>query len=196
MLKAISMFQHNSRAATLFSLFASILSWPTNTSQTCKTLPTSIADSEWNTLNQTVNGALISTAAYGVPGGVCYEDQPNFDNATCTTVQSEWFTTWSLATEHPVHNAYQNWNNDACWPFYQVGLKCQPQLGYPTYVINATTAAQVQAGINFARANNLRVIVKSSEPAPGGVYVNCNVCSLAYSRSTANAIGKKSNLFT
>lgn len=34
--------------------------------------------------------------------------------------------------------------------------------GYPVYVINATTVAHVQLGINFARNSNLRLVVKNN----------------------------------
>lgn len=55
-------------------------------------------------------------------------------------------------------------------PVYQ-GLTCQVTtdpaqsctLGaYPAYAINVSTVAQVQLGINFARNNNLRLVVKNT----------------------------------
>lgn len=58
-------------------------------------------------------------------------------------------------------------------PFWQ-GRTCEPQSlypaptgnctigGYPSYVINATSVYQIQLGINFARNNNIRLVVKNT----------------------------------
>ena len=58
-------------------------------------------------------------------------------------------------------------------PFWQ-GRTCEPPSifpsptgnctlgGYPTYAINATNVAQIQLGINFARNNNIRLMVKNT----------------------------------
>jgi hypothetical protein len=34
------------------------------------------------------------------------------------------------------------------------------QGGYPSYVVNVTTVQQVQAAVNFARNNNIRLVIK------------------------------------
>jgi FAD binding domain len=128
----------------------------------CKTSPSSISASAWSSLNASVSGALLSTAEIGVPGGICQQGQPNYNETLCSTLQSDWFTSWDPVVTHPVHNAYQNWNNDSCWPFPTAGLSCNPLVGYPTYVVNATTTSQVSAAVNFARDNNVRLIVKAS----------------------------------
>ena len=57
------------------------------------------------------------------------------------------------------------------WPFYSNNT-CDPKadasssvctLGYlPEYVIVATTAEQVQAGVKFAHENNIRVVIRNS----------------------------------
>jgi hypothetical protein len=128
----------------------------------CKTQPSAIPASTWKALNASVSGALISTAAFGVPGGICHPGQPNYDAALCPQFQEEWFRSWDPIVSHPVHNDYQNFNNDSCWPFPELGLQCTPLLGYPTYVVNATTPHQVSTAIQFAQKNNVRLIVKSS----------------------------------
>jgi FAD/FMN-containing dehydrogenase len=35
-------------------------------------------------------------------------------------------------------------------------------MGYPVYVVNATTPEHVAMGVNFAAANNIRLIVKAT----------------------------------
>lgn len=56
------------------------------------------------------------------------------------------------------------------WPIYQ-GLTCQPTDdptdectlgGFPSYVINASNVAQIQLGVNFARALDMRLVVKNT----------------------------------
>jgi hypothetical protein len=128
----------------------------------CKTLLSAISVSSWSALNASVAGALLSTAEIGVPGGICHPGQPNYNSTQCPELQDAWFTTWDLIVNHPVHNVLQNWNNDSCWPFPDLGLQCTLLLGYPTYVVNATNPNQVSAAIDFARETNVRLIVKSS----------------------------------
>ncbi|KAJ5291272.1 hypothetical protein N7478_000523 [Penicillium angulare] len=50
-------------------------------------------------------------------------------------------------------------NNDSCLP--DNSAPCSG-LGYPTYVVNATSAKEVKLGIDFARKNNIRLTVKAS----------------------------------
>lgn len=58
-------------------------------------------------------------------------------------------------------------------PVYQ-GLTCQPPQvyesktgnctlgGYPSYVVNVSTVAHVQAAVNFARNNGIRLVIKNT----------------------------------
>lgn len=34
--------------------------------------------------------------------------------------------------------------------------------GYPEYVVNASTVAQIQLAVNFARENNMRLVIKNT----------------------------------
>lgn len=34
--------------------------------------------------------------------------------------------------------------------------------GYPSYVVNVTTVAQIQLAVNFARNSNLRFVIKNN----------------------------------
>lgn len=58
------------------------------------------------------------------------------------------------------------------WPIYQ-GRTCFPRNdttsadkctigGYPTYAVNVSSVAQVQLALNFARNNNIRVVIKNT----------------------------------
>jgi FAD/FMN-containing dehydrogenase len=52
-----------------------------------------------------------------------------------------------------------NWNNDTCLPI--ATYPCSGQ-GYPIYVVNATCAEDVKKGVDFARENNVRLVVKGT----------------------------------
>jgi FAD/FMN-containing dehydrogenase len=58
------------------------------------------------------------------------------------------------------------------WPIYQ-GRTCFPRNdttaadtctlgGYPIYAVNVSSVAQIQLALNFARSNNLRVVIKNT----------------------------------
>jgi hypothetical protein len=76
-------------------------------------------------------------------------------------IQAGWYKNWSIYTDSPIQGAFINWDNDSCLPFPAFGAPCD-SLGFPEYVINASTAAHVQAGINFAREKNVRLVLKAT----------------------------------
>jgi len=109
------------------------------------------ADAEWSALNNSLEGALLKPLPVGAP---CYQG-PNYDADKCRAVLRDGratlndpitvLTAWPqgdtcLATANPVGNCTQG--------------------GYPVYVVNVTTAKHVQAGVNFARNNHIRLIIK------------------------------------
>src|SRR6266536_3078332 len=121
----------------------------------CKATPGSHdwpSESSWSKLNRTLSGRLIQPPA---PGAVCYPGQPTFNAATCPAIQAEWLTA-AFHTEDPVSSVQNNWNNDTCLPY--ANDTCSGK-GYPVYVINATCAEDVKIGVDFARKNNVRLIV-------------------------------------
>jgi hypothetical protein len=52
-----------------------------------------------------------------------------------------------------------NWSNDSCLPDPSAGCS---GAGYSVYVINATSKEYVKKGVDFARKNNVRLIVKGT----------------------------------
>lgn len=145
------------RFSSLVLLLGSYLFMPvvfSYASPNCKNTPNSGWPSprQWDDLNAQVGGNLIRS---NPPGAVCHSDQPSYNKNTCTIVQSQW-TNSSFHSGNPVSVDY---NDDACPPLSQ--SHCS-KVGYPIYVINASTAAHIQAGVNFARENNIRLIVKGT----------------------------------
>jgi hypothetical protein len=131
--------------------------WAYGNAPECRAFPGDASwplDSEWTSLNQSLNGVLIKPAP---AGSVCYPG-PSYDAAQCSFL---------------VQNASQTrfWLDDPLtvltqWP---LGSPCEATLtpqgsctqgGYPVYVVNVTTVKHVQAAVNFARNKNLRLVVK------------------------------------
>jgi len=124
----------------------------------CKSVPGSSdwpTDQEWAALNESLGGQLIKPTP---PGAVCHPEQSIYDVAVCSTLQTEW-ATFPFHRNDPISSAWDNMNNDTCIPDPQ--STCSP-LGYPAYVVNATTAEHVAAGVKFAGSNNIRLIVKGT----------------------------------
>lgn len=101
----------------------------------------------WASLNETVGGRLLSVVP---PGAVCHASQPSFNEAACKEVASKWPDEFFHAAD-PVSVEWNNFNNDSCLPEpadAATGWGCSGA-GYPVYVINATEAAHVKAGVDF-----------------------------------------------
>ena len=146
-----------SRVVAIFGCFASVLAdW---SGRECKAVPGTTSwpsTSAWDALNTTLSGNLIAPTP---PGASCHPDQPSYNNATCTIVADLWSKSWAFHSDNPVSVAENNWSNDSCLPSPQ--YPCS-SIGYPVYVVNASKPEHVQAGVNFARDNNIRLIVKGT----------------------------------
>src|SRR5262245_19070597 len=145
----LAFFLHFARAFSVPQLLAA-------GSSQCKSTPQSLDRALWDSLNITLGGRLIEAVA---PAGVCHPGQPNFNNTTCSSLLPSWISSWTFHAKDPVSNAFNNWNNDSCLPLD--GVSCSIS-GYPVFVVNATTAEHVQAGVDFARKHNIRLNVKAT----------------------------------
>ena len=124
----------------------------------CKASPFSPSwpcQSKWHALNSSISGRLLEPAP---PGAVCHPDQPTYNASTCPTVAANWFTVDFYAND-PITSAWPNWNNDSCLPW--LPTPCSGE-GYPIFAVNATCAEDIKKGIDFARENNVRVVVKAT----------------------------------
>ncbi|EAA34375.3 hypothetical protein GE21DRAFT_3623 [Neurospora crassa] len=119
---------------------------------------------KWNSLNRTVDGTL----RVNVPAGaVCHNtfDGPfgtiqTYDEAACADAKENLVNEqWTV--EKPADGLWTYFTNDTCRPTSNPSDPCT--LGsYGVYVIMATKASHIQAGVNFARRNNLRLIVRNT----------------------------------
>lgn len=128
-----------------------------SSTSSCKTYPNTPSwpsQSQWSSLNDTLQGRLIKPVP---PGGVCHPEQPNYDEATCREIAGEseggegpgLWRSYDWHAEDPVSMQYDNWANWTCLP--DVDAPCSGQ-GYPAYVVNASTVEHVQAGVNFGKS--------------------------------------------
>jgi hypothetical protein len=137
-----------------------LLGWTINnhTYSECKATPGSKnwpSDNEWAKLNTSLSGRLLKPSP---PGAVCHRGQPTFDSDACPAVAAGWLTS-AWQTNDPVGTICNNFNNDTCLP--DPNSPCSGD-GYPVYVVNATSAEDVKQGVDFARRNNIRLIVKGT----------------------------------
>ncbi|CAO2647653.1 Nn.00g085750.m01.CDS01 [Neocucurbitaria sp. VM-36] len=154
-----------------FLSYLSSTSFRASALEHCKCTPDSKcwpSDTEWSSLNSTVNGKLIR----GVPpGSVCYPNQENYDEEACTYIASQWFNSTWHAT-NPVSVDYPIWTNNSCNPIWPNGTSLTGDTtagekgcsigAYPMYVINATTADEVLVALKWAGKKNIRVVVKNT----------------------------------
>jgi hypothetical protein len=158
--------------AFLFQVLNVATAWNSQSQSKCKATPGSAdwpSTASWSALNDSISGQLIKTTP---PGAVCHPDQPTYNPVACLAVQAGWLTT-VFHTDNPVSSIENNWNNDTCLPVPTV--PCSGE-GYPVYVVNATCAEDVKKGVDFARENNVRLIVKGT----GHDYLGRHVYSSNY----------------
>ncbi|KAJ3962531.1 hypothetical protein N0V92_000697 [Colletotrichum tropicale] len=128
----------------------------------CKAFPGDSSwprDEAWGVLDQLLGGALTPTKPLGAP---CYDSQWGArDDIECANIIKN-STNANFLSADPTANY---------WPIFQ-GRTCQPKKeisgsectigGYPEYAINVTSVAQIQVAVNFARAANLRLVIKNT----------------------------------
>ncbi|RFU78090.1 6-hydroxy-d-nicotine oxidase [Trichoderma arundinaceum] len=135
-------------------------------SQACRNLPGDAgwpSTQAWDKLNSTVGGRLLR----GVPfGHVCYGPSP--DAAACTQAKNTWEDLTPFLAD-PVNVISSYFENTTCSPFYGPlstnsayhSITCS-QGPIAPYAIDVSNAAAAVAGVNFARENNIRLIIKNT----------------------------------
>lgn len=117
------------------------------------------SDIVWDAFDHLLGGALIPTIPFGAP---CYDSEwGEKDETECANIIKN-STNANFLSADPTANF---------WPIFE-GRTCQPRNdtseskctigGYPEYAVKVTNVAQVQLAINFARAANLRLVIKNT----------------------------------
>ncbi|KAF3765307.1 putative FAD-dependent isoamyl alcohol oxidase [Cryphonectria parasitica EP155] len=120
--------------------------------------------STWQSLNETVGGRLIATVP--LPS-VCHANylgtlvmNDTYSTSECAAVQAEWLQD-IVFIEHPAEVMNPYFQNQSCDPFTSKSVTCE--LGnYVSYSINVTGVDDVVAGLNFAKENNVRLVIKNT----------------------------------
>ena len=123
----------------------------------CKSLPGSPdwpIEAEWSQFNDSLEGALLKPS---LQASSCYPG-PTFDSAKCNFVISPPGNTRFFLDD--AATTLTQWPaGDTCVASRDPQGDCT-QGGFPTYVVNVTTVKHVQAGVNFARNKNVRLVIK------------------------------------
>ncbi|KAL4919489.1 hypothetical protein BDW62DRAFT_179025 [Aspergillus aurantiobrunneus] len=127
---------------------------------------------KWAALNHTLSGRLLKTVP---PASVCYPSEDNYNAAECQVIFEAW-TTSPFHSSNPYSVLSPTWSGAACQPVNENGTSVSGDpnavskgcsLGnLSPYVVNATTAAHVQATLKFAKENNIRINVKNTGHNP------------------------------
>ncbi|KAI1392109.1 uncharacterized protein F4822DRAFT_436138 [Hypoxylon trugodes] len=131
------------------------------TNSTCKYIPGDLgwpSSKTWARLNQTVEGRLIKTVPQA---SICHtEPYHDLDETGCEQLRENWdyAQTFELKPAEIINPAFQN---QSCDPYTPLDRPCE--LGnYAVYSINVTGAPDIVAGLNFARDNNVRLVIKNT----------------------------------
>ncbi|TFK20086.1 FAD binding domain-containing protein [Coprinopsis marcescibilis] len=114
----------------------------------------------WSALNATVEGNLQRV----IPDpAVCYntfEGINTYNQAACSEVTRQWSNQqWQSTRAVSAH--WILWTNNTCLPTTNRNAQCT--IGYlPKYVILAKKREHIKAGIDFARNNNVRLIIRNT----------------------------------
>ena len=135
-----------------------------DTVRRCKASPSSPnwpSDTEWRALNRSVSDNLIAPVPLGA---VCHPTRPEFNNQTCTLLQTQWVNSSFIASDP----AAVDYNDDTCLPSPVVNCSAS---GYPAYVIAARNPEDIQKGVKFAYRTGVRLIIKGTGHDGRGRYV-------------------------
>ncbi|KAL2126018.1 hypothetical protein VTI74DRAFT_1951 [Chaetomium olivicolor] len=113
------------------------------------------SSNDWNKLNQTVGGRLIATVPLAE---ACHN--PNYDPVRCKTLQDEWQNPATHMDDSASVMA-PFFANQSCDPFTAQSKPCT--LGnYVRYAVEAQSAADITAAIQFAKSHNIRFVIRNT----------------------------------
>ncbi|KAF6802682.1 FAD binding domain-containing protein [Colletotrichum musicola] len=113
----------------------------------------------WDIFDALLGKALIPTKPLGAP---CYDSEwgPRDETECANIVKNS--TNASFLSANPTENYWPIFEGRTCKPKNDTsGSQCTIG-GYPEYAVNVTNVAQIQLAINFARAANLRLVIKNT----------------------------------
>lgn len=147
-------------AATASNPFSSFLS-KFSSSPSCRCFPGDACwptVDEWSQFNKTLDGKLIATVPVGA---VCHDSKFGpYDAVRCAALRESWLlsSTHYSTTSSPMAAFFAN---ASCDPFTAPSDPCE--IGaHVHYAVNATSPDDYQRTLQFARAKNIRLVVRST----------------------------------
>ncbi|KAK8081386.1 hypothetical protein PG996_000167 [Apiospora saccharicola] len=113
------------------------------------------SETDWARLKDATGGRLITTRPLA---HVCHD--PDYDSSACQDLQDNWLLPYPHVQD-PTSVIAPYFQNHSCDPF--TGKETPCAFGnYPVYSINVTEAPHVVAGVRFAQAKNVRLVIKNT----------------------------------
>ncbi|KAF2193092.1 FAD binding domain-containing protein [Zopfia rhizophila CBS 207.26] len=141
----------------------------------CKAIPGDKdwpSDEQWAKFNKTLGGVLLKPLPLAAP---CYSG-PQYNAGRCQELKDQWSNT-SLHMNDPTSIMSQWSSGNTCVPTSSPNSTCS-QGGYPVYVVNATTVRHIQLAVNFARNQNIRLVIKNTGHDFNGKSIGGNALSV------------------
>lgn len=111
----------------------------------------------WNKFNDLVDGGLIPTIPLAAP---CYKNFGVYDLAKCAEISKK-FTDPYMHEADPTSSMWPIFQGRTCLAYDRPNGTCNLG-GFPAYAVKIKTVAQIQLTLNFARNNNLRLVIKNT----------------------------------
>lgn len=109
----------------------------------------------WTKFNETLGGKLLLPT---LPAAVCHQQQPVYNSTKCTEIQQAW-PSYEFHVQDPISVMWDQFSDWSCLP--NGNTTCNAT-GYPALVVNATSAVDVKAAIDFAKEHGIRLNVKGT----------------------------------
>ncbi|KAL1898270.1 hypothetical protein Sste5346_003678 [Sporothrix stenoceras] len=138
--------------------------FPRANTTTCKCYadqPCWPTDSRWQALNQAVQGRLTK---FVPPAAACYPTYGNASTANadaCSAITANW-TNANWIVDQTAQTFSNFWSNDSCSAGAdKCGNTCTQGLS-PSMIVTANNQFDVQVSVNFARIQNLRLVIRNT----------------------------------
>lgn len=135
---------------------------PQKSLASCKTFPGDLTwpiKLVWEVFDALLGEALIPTVPIA---SSCYDTKwGNKDSAECANVVSN-FTNPLFHESDPTSIMWPMFQGRTCIPSNSTSGKQCTKGAYPEYAVEVTNVAQIQLTVNFARAANLRLVIKNT----------------------------------
>ncbi|RYN57181.1 hypothetical protein AA0114_g2386 [Alternaria tenuissima] len=117
------------------------------------------AEASWSALNDVTNGALMKPLPQA---HICYNSTlGGIDRSACDAMTKSWTDPFSQLDD-PIEMLSPLYQGSTCQPPQIYNSKQCAQGGYSVYVVNASTTAQIQLALNFARNTGVRFVVRNT----------------------------------